>query len=92
MAFTEKQEYKVEVIPPFNHVQVRRADIVLKDNKEVGRTFHRECLLCGDLDASDNLVETDVSSKPQVVKDVCAAVWTTDVKNAWKAELIANKP
>jgi len=91
MAFTEKQEYKVEVIPPFNHVQVRRADIVLKDNKEVGRTFWREALVCGSLDGSDNLVDTDVSSKAQVVKDVCSAVWTTDVKNAYKAELIANK-
>ena len=91
MAFTEKQEYKVEVIPPFNHVQVRRADIVLKDSKEVGRTFWREALTCGSLDSSDNLVDTDVSRKPQVVKDVCAAVWTTDIKNAWKADLIANK-
>ena len=91
MAFTEKQEYKVEVIPPFNHVQVRRADIVLKDNKEVGRTFWREALTCGSLDGSDNLVDTDVSSKPQVVKDVCAAVWTTDIKNSWKAQLIADK-
>ena len=91
MAFTEKQEYKVEVIPPFNHVQVRRADIVLKDSKEVGRTFWREALTCGSLDSSDNLVDTDVSSKPQDVKDVCAPVWTTDIKNAWKADLIANK-
>ena len=31
MALTEKQEYKVEIIPPFNVLQVRRADIIMKD-------------------------------------------------------------
>ena len=35
MALTEKQEYKVEIIPPFNVLQVRRADIIMKDGAEV---------------------------------------------------------
>ena len=33
MALTEKQEYKVEVIPPYSILQIRRADIILKDGK-----------------------------------------------------------
>ena len=44
MAFTEQQEYKVEIIPPYRILQIRRADIVLKDGVEVGRTYHRHVL------------------------------------------------
>ena len=41
MAFTERTEHKIEIIPPYNILQCRRADIVEKDGKEVGRTYHR---------------------------------------------------
>ena len=41
MAFTERHEHKLEIIPPFNIIQCRRADIVEKDGVEVGRTYHR---------------------------------------------------
>ena len=44
-----------------------------------------------ELDASDNLVETDLSGEPAEVSAICNAVWTTDVKAAWKAKLIADK-
>ena len=47
---------------------------------------------CGNLDASDNLVETDISGEPAEVQAICNAVWTTDIKTAWKAKLIADKP
>ena len=47
---------------------------------------------CGNLDASDNLVETNISSEPAEVQAICNAVWTTDVKAAFKAKLIADKP
>ena len=43
------------------------------------------------LDASDNLVDTDLSGEPAEVSAICNAVWTTDVKAAWKAKLIADK-
>ena len=52
----------------------------------------------GDLDASDNLVDNPLSKEPDgttdiadEVKAVCNAVWTTSVKDAWKAKLIADK-
>ena len=41
MAFTERQEHKIEIIPPYHSLQCRRADIVEKDGKEVGRQYHR---------------------------------------------------
>ena len=41
MAFTEKKEHKLEIIPPYSTIQCREANIVLKDDVEVGRTYHR---------------------------------------------------
>ena len=43
------------------------------------------------LDASDNLVDTDLSAQPAEVSAICTAAWTTAVKDAWKAKLIADK-
>jgi hypothetical protein len=48
MAFTERHEHKIEIIPPYNILQCRRADIVEKDGKEVGRTYHRHAKSPGD--------------------------------------------
>ena len=36
MAFTERSEHKLEIIPPYSIIQCRRADIVEKDGVEVG--------------------------------------------------------
>ena len=38
-----------------------------------------------------NLVDTYLSGQPAEVSAICNAVWTADVKAAWKAQLIANK-
>lgn len=81
MAFTEKQSYKIEVNEDFS-VGVRRSDIFLKDEVEVGRSYHRSVFLPGD----------DVSSEVKEVQDIAAAVWTKDVLAAYKATLpIAEK-
>ena len=76
MAFTEKQEYKIEVLEN-GTIQVRRADVVLKDGVEVGRQYHRHCLMPGE----------DVSAEVQRVKDVAAATWTAEVVAAYEASL-----
>jgi hypothetical protein len=93
MALAESIEYdKIEVTTQYKHVQVRKATVIKKDGKELARSFERYSLTCGSLDASDNLVNTDISKEPAEVSAVCNAVWTTDVKAAWKAKLIADKP
>ena len=93
MALAESIEYdKIEVVGIYKHVQVRKATVIKKDGKELTRSFNRYTLSCGTLDASDNLVDTDISGEPAEVSAVCNAVWTTDVKAAWKAKLIADKP
>tara|TARA_R100001086_G_scaffold241628_1_gene168660 strand:- start:60 stop:344 length:285 start_codon:yes stop_codon:yes gene_type:complete len=92
MALTEHIEYdKIEVIGTYKAVQIRKATVIKKDGTELTRTFERYVLHCGDLDASDNLVDTDLSGEPTEVSAICNAAWTTDVKAAWKAKLIANK-
>jgi len=93
MALAESIEYdKIEVVGPYKAVQVRKATVIKKDGEELTRSFERYVLQAGALDNSDNLVDTDLSEEPAEVSAICNAVWTTDVKNAWKAKLIADKP
>ena len=69
MAFTERHEHKLEIIPPYNIIQCRRADIVEKDGVEVGRTYHRHVRVPGD----------DVSEDCQELQAVANALWTPEV-------------
>jgi len=93
MALAESIEYdKIEVVGQYKAVQVRKATVIKKDGKELTRSFERYVLHPGTLDDSDNLVDTDLSGQPAEVSAICTAAWTTDVKAAWKAKLIADKP
>ena len=100
MALSESIEYdKIEVVGQYKHVQVRKATVIKKDGVELTRSFNRFVLDPGTLDASDNLVDNPLDKEPDgttaitdEIKAICAAVWTTSVKDAWKANLIANKP
>ena len=99
MALTESIEYdKIEVVGQYKAVQVRKATVVKRDGTEIARSFERYALQCGDIDSSDNFVnnpldkEPDgVTTIPDEVKAICNAVWTTTIKDAWKAKLIADK-
>ena len=92
MAITKTLENdKIEVVNKWN-IQVRTASVIKEDGKELTRSFHRNIYQPGVLDASDNLVETDVSKLDADVQAICNAAWTTQVKADYKAFLIANKP
>ncbi len=92
MALTETQENdKIEVVGPYKSIQVRNATIIKKDGVEISRTFSRKVLSPGKLDASDNLVETDISGEDADVQAICNAAWTTQVKTDYKAFLITQK-
>ena len=99
MALTESIEYdKIEIVTQYKHVQVRKATVIKKDGKELTRSFERVVLNAGTLDASDNLVDNPLTKEPDgttdiadEVKAVCTAVWTTTIKDEWKAKLIADK-
>ena len=91
MAITKTIENdKIEVVLKWN-IQVRTATVIKEDGKELTRSFSRKVLQPGTLDASDNLVETDISGEDADVQAICNAVWTTQVKADFKAFLIANK-
>ena len=92
MALTESQENdKIEVVNKWN-VQVRTATVIKKDGVELTRSFHRKVLTPGALDASDNLVATDISGEDADVQAICNAAWTSQVKTDYTAFLVANKP
>ena len=92
MALTESLEYdKMEIVPQWKHVQVRQATVVKKDGVEIARSFHRYVLTPGTLDASDNLVNTDISGQPTDIQGVCNALWTDAVKSSWRTRLIEQK-
>jgi hypothetical protein len=72
--FTERQEFQIQVEPPFSILQCRRADIVEKDGVEISRTYHRHVCMPGD----------DVSGECQELQAVAAALWTPEVIAAYQ--------
>tara|TARA_B100000287_G_C20576332_1_gene758611 strand:+ start:1007 stop:1270 length:264 start_codon:yes stop_codon:yes gene_type:complete len=76
MALTESIEYdKIEVVGQHKAVQVRKATVIKKDGKELTRSFERYVLH----------PDSNIISEPNEVRAVCNAVWTQEVKDAWKA-------
>ena len=82
---------KVEIVGDYKAVQVRKAHVIQKDGKELTRSFERYVLQPGNLDGNNKLVETDISAEPAEVQAICNAVWTQSIKDAWTAQLIADK-
>ena len=77
MALTERQEYKVEVIPPFRIIQIRRADIIERDGVEIARSYHRHTVVPG-----ENVVD-----EPSIVEQIANAIWTPAIVEAYQASL-----
>ena len=77
MAFTERCEHKIEIIPPYSILQCRRADIVEKDGVEVGRQYHRHVRVPGD----------DMTNECAEMQAVATALWTPEVIAAYQASL-----
>ena len=76
MALSESIEYdKIEVVGIHKNVQVRKATVIKKDDKELTRTFERYVLH----------PDMDISAEPTEVQTICNVVWTQEVKDAWKA-------
>jgi hypothetical protein len=75
MALTEITKVdQIEVVGT-NHIQVRTATIIEKDNIEIAKTYHRHVLSPGD----------DVSSEDPKVQAIANAVWTEEVIAAFQA-------
>ena len=76
MALTESIEYdKIEVVGKYKAVQVRKATVIKKDDKELTRSFERYVLH----------PDSSLDGQPADVTAICNAVWTQEIKDAWKA-------
>ena len=83
MALTKEVKIdKLEIVGDFKHVQCREATVVSEDGVELSRSFHRHVLH----------PDSDISAEPQETQDICNAVWTDEVKEAWTAFQEAQAP
>ena len=70
-------------------IQVRKADVIEKDNVEIARSFHRHVIIPGTVAAgSTALTATDISGEEAIVQTVANAVWTTDAKEAYREYIV----
>ena len=75
MALTKEViEDKIEVVGEYKEVQVRTATIIKENGVELTRSFNRKVLQ----------PDADISKESSEVQGVCNAVWTDDVKKAYK--------
>tara|TARA_B100000902_G_C27032451_1_gene775152 strand:+ start:66 stop:380 length:315 start_codon:yes stop_codon:yes gene_type:complete len=90
---TKEIEYdKIEVVSQWN-IQVRQATKIMEEQsdgskKELTRSFHRHVLQpFNSVKGSDGKwthTATDISGEDEKVKAIANAVWTNDVKTAYK--------
>lgn len=71
MALTKETETQTTVLSD-GQLEVRIATIVMEDNKEISRTYHRKVIDVGD----------DVSTEPEIVRDIAMGVHTAERKAA----------
>ena len=83
MALSESIEYdKIEVVGQYKAVQIRKATVIKKNDKELTRSFERYVLH----------PDTDITKEPTEVQTICNVVWTQEVKDAWKAYQESSSP
>ena len=92
MALTERNENdKIEVVGQYKAVQVRTATVIERDGVEITRSFNRHVLQPGVLGVGvTTLVDTDISGEDADVQAICNAVWTDEVKEAWRLKLVGD--
>ena len=72
---------KIEIVAPYNYIQVREAIQVLEDGQVISQSYHR--YVVSPLD--------DITDKDPKVQAVAAAVHTQEVKDAYQAHLAAQE-
>lgn len=65
---------QIEIVGDYKAIQVRTATVITDEGVELSRSFHRHVLSC----------DADISGEDAEVQAVCNAVWTDDVKAAYK--------
>ena len=92
MAITKETTLdKIEVVEVQRSIQLRYRTDIKEDGTIISSSITRRAFDCGRIDDDDNWIDTDISGETAEVQGICNASWTDDVKNAYKAKLIANK-
>ena len=94
MAITkEKKIAKIEIVSDFKHIDIAYDTIIKEDGIVIGTKRSRDLLQCGHIsdDESNTWSDTNISHKEQEIQDVANLVWTQEIKDSWKAKLIAQK-
>tara|TARA_R100001509_G_scaffold9852_1_gene5355 strand:- start:129 stop:425 length:297 start_codon:yes stop_codon:yes gene_type:complete len=96
MALTKTTEIpKIEIVNDWN-IQVATDTVVKEDGVELSRSRHRH-ILTPFQSGYDNETSawvhtaTDISNEAANVQAICNAVWTTDIKNAYKTWIEAQE-
>ena len=83
MALSEETEQdKIEIIKPFNMLQIRTATIIKKNGVEISRSFHRHVVA----------PDADTSGESDDVKALAAQFHTDAIKTAYAAHLAESAP
>ncbi len=78
----ETEQDKIEIIKPFNMLQIRTATIIKKDGVEISRSFHRHVVA----------PDADTSGESDDVKALATQFHTDEIKTAYAAHLAASSP
>ena len=82
---------KIVIRSPYNFIELRTATVIDEDGVALAMTYSHEKLKLGELNTSDELIETDMSGYSTEIQGIAAAVWTDDIKQKYKEFLLADK-
>ena len=83
MALSEETEQdKIEIVKPFNMLQIRTATIIKKDGVEISRSFHRHVVA----------PDADTSGESADVQALATQFHTDAIKTAYAAHLAESNP
>ena len=86
MALSEETEQdKIEIVKPFNMLQIRTATIIKRDGVEISRSFHRHVV-------APNISADDLANESADVQALAAQFHTDAIKTAYAAHLAENAP
>tara|TARA_R100001086_G_scaffold181952_2_gene101284 strand:+ start:456 stop:737 length:282 start_codon:yes stop_codon:yes gene_type:complete len=86
MALTQSvEDDRIEITGPFRSINVRTSTTVLDGETQIAQSYSRKVLECRE-NKTGAWEDTDVSGESEFVQSVCNAVWTDEIRDAFKAE------
>ena len=79
MAITKNIEIdKIEIVSPYNILQIRVATVLVEDGEELTRTYHRYVKVPGN----------DVSEEPASIQGLANLLWTQQIIDDYEASIV----